>query len=144
MIFFITKAKFRAGSFVLLALFFVINPCTAMLTLYKLYTYAKFSRRNSAKGTTELEALDVKQDNPLVEVRLSADRGYILKPGDVYVGEVSEYIPEEMREDNISPELTLLGVNIKVIGERFTLVVSRPVKIYMGTLIFLDNEENED
>lgn len=110
-----------------------------MIRLSKLKTYAKQIRTNARTGNTELEALDMRRQNPLQEIRIPVN-GYILKPNEIYVVEVDNPGSTHFCEEDFTKELIQLGVSCKVMDDECLLTVQRPVRIYPGVEMFY--EEN--
>lgn len=111
-----------------------------MLRLTRLSTYSKRIRRNARTGETEVEALDVNQKNPMQDIKIP-DNGYILKPNEVYIAEVSNPTSEDYVETNFATNLSTLGIECRIVGQETLLTVRRPIKIYKEIGLFYEKVE---
>jgi hypothetical protein len=109
-----------------------------MIKLDKLFTYTKQLRTNARSGTVELQCLDTKRDNPMMEIPIPVN-GYILKCGEIYLVEPSKDL-KDRSEDDFSQDLVKLGVTVKIVDDTTCLLtVQRPIRIYSDTDLFYDD-----
>lgn len=109
-----------------------------MLRLRRLKTYSKEIRRNGRTGMAEVKALDCKRENQIYEIDIPAT-GYILKPNEIYIAEVSDPGSEAYMEDNFVDELTTLGVSCRIVKDDCIMTVQRPVRIYKDNPMFYED-----
>lgn len=111
-----------------------------MIKLSKLSTYTKQVRKNARTGNTELEALDVKKQNPKNEILIPTN-GYILKPNEVYIADVDDPSSERFHEQHFRTDLLALGVACTILDDQCYITVQRPLRIYQDTGLFYEEKE---
>lgn len=114
-----------------------------MLKLERLRTYEKQIRRNARTGASEIEALDVNRKNRIKDIPIPPN-GYILKPNEVYIAQVSNPSSPAYIEKNFVKELTSLGVTCKIVEDECFITVQRPLRIYEDMNLFYEDERNTD
>lgn len=106
-----------------------------MIKLAKLKTYEKTLRTNLRSNGKEIEALDVNGTNRVIDIAMT-ERGYVLKPNEVYIAEVDNPSSPSFAEENFREELLALGINCRVLDDECYITVQRPVRIYPKTGLF--------
>jgi len=111
-----------------------------MIKLSKLSTYTKAVRKNARTGNTELEALDVKKQNPKSAIDIPSN-GYILKPNEIYIADVDDPSSERFHENYFRVDLEKLGVTCKILDDQCYITVLRPLRIYQDWGLFYEDEK---